>query len=434
MKTTLTRLDFVKAGAFGGGAAILAACAPAATAIPAAAATAIPAAAAVTETVTVFHDKGFWKTGLDLMSATAKEDGISLAFSDYNVDQFQAYIQSSLLAGDPPQAFTWWNGTKLKEIVDTGFIAPLDDLWAKKIASGEYDASSAAPFTENGKIYGMPTGLNSWVVLYNKSLFEKAGIAAPPTTWEEFTGAADKLKAAGITPFVASVQDGWRGFIWFEEFMIRTDPEAYIALNLGKIKYTDEPVRKAMMLWADFYAKGYFNDPTTKEEQLDFARGKGAMNLIGDWAIGQVEAGGIKAGTDFDAFLMPNFDSKLPGAYIVEGGPLVISLVGAQNPAVMKFAEWWMTEKAMNAWATDPGMYAGNTKAKMPNPIISKISKVQADGKYRAITRYWEASPSDIVLPAVEEFNAFMLKPSTGAAETAMKNIEAIAAKYWASH
>lgn len=131
---------------------------------------------------------------------------------------------------------------------------------------------------------------------------------------------------------------------------------------------------------------------------------------------------------------MPNFDPKLPPSYIVEGGPLVISLVGSKNPAVMKFAEWWMSENAMNQWATDPAMYAGHKKAKMPNPIIAQISKVQSDGKYRPITRFWEASPSDIVLPAVEEFNAFMLKPSAEAAETAMKNIEVVAGKYWASH
>jgi multiple sugar transport system substrate-binding protein len=49
------------------------------------------------------------------------------------------------------------------------------------------------------------------------------------------------------------------------------------------------------------------------------------------------------------------------------------------------------------------------------------------------MTRYWEASPSEIVLPAVEEFNRFMTNPSQEAAETAMKNIDAIASPYWAA-
>ena len=391
------------------------------------------ASTAMAETVTVFHDKPFYQSAWDALSEVAKTDGIDLAFSAYATDQFQAYIQSSLLSGDAPKAFTWWNGTKLEEIVESGQIAPLDDLWAKKIASGEYDASSAAPFTVDGHIYGMPTGLNRWIVLYNKALFEKAGIAAPPTTWAELMEDADKLKAAGITPFNATIQDGWRGFIWFEELMIRTDPEAYAALNAGKLKYTDEPVRKAFKLWTEMYKKGYFTDPTSNEEPLDFARGKAAMYLIGDWAIGLVEKGGVKAGTDFGGFIMPNVDPSLPNAVIVEGGPLLISKAGAESPDVMKFADWYLSEKAMNSWAKDPGLYAGNLKAATPNSIVADLAKVATDGKYNAIVRYWEASPSDIVLPAVEEFNKFMTNPSDEAAETAMTNIEAIASKYWAS-
>ncbi|BCP51994.1 hypothetical protein K32_06110 [Kaistia sp. 32K] len=391
-------------------------------------------AAASADPVTVFHDKPFYQSGWDGLTATAKKDGIDLNFSAYATDQFQAYIQSSLMSGDAPQAFTWWNGTKLKEIVDSGQLAPLDDLWAKKIASGEYDASSAAPFTVDGHIYGMPTGLNRWIVLYNKAQFEKAGIANPPATWEELIAAADKLKAAGITPFNASIQDGWRGFVWFQELLLRTNPEAYALLNQGKLKYTDEPVKNVFKIWNDFYAKGYFTDPTSQEEPLDFARGKGAMYLFGDWIIGLVEKGGMKAGTDFGAFIMPNVDPSLPNNVIVEGAPIVITKAGMENPDVVKFADWYMSENAMNSWATDPGLYAGNLKAKTPNTIITDIAKIATDGKYNSVTRYWEASPSEIVLPAVEEFNRFMTNPSPEAADKAMANIEAIASQYWANH
>jgi multiple sugar transport system substrate-binding protein len=391
------------------------------------------ATAASADPVTVFHDKPFYQSGWDGLTATAKEDGIELNFSAYATDQFQAYIQSSLMSGDAPQAFTWWNGTKLKEIVDSGQLAPLDDLWAKKIASGEYDASSAEPFTVDGHIYGMPTGLNRWVVFYNKALFEKAGIDKPPATWEELIATADKLKAAGITPFNASIQDGWRGFVWFQELLLRTNPEAYALLNQGKLKYTDEPVKNVFKIWNEFYEKGYFTDPTSQEEPLDFARGKGAMYLFGDWVIGLVEKGGMKAGTDFEAFIMPNVDPSLPNNVIVEGAPIVITKAGLENPDIAKFADWYMSENAMNSWATDPGLYAGNLKAKTPNTIIPEIAKIATDGKYNSVTRYWEASPSEIVLPAVEEFNRFMTNPSPEQAEKAMQNIEAIASQYWAS-
>jgi multiple sugar transport system substrate-binding protein len=93
-----------------------------------------------------------------------------------------------------------------------------------------------------------------------------------------------------------------------------------------------------------------------------------------------------------------------------------------------------MSDKAMNAWATKPGLYAGNNKAKIPNVLIGEIAKAAADGNYKSITRYWEASPSDIVLPAVEELNRFMTDPTPDQATQAMNNMEAVASQYWAAN
>ncbi|MBV9633653.1 MAG: extracellular solute-binding protein [Methylobacteriaceae bacterium] len=380
--------------------------------------------------ITLFHDKPFYQTGWDHLAQAAKAAGIDLKTSAYATDQYQAFIQTGLQSGEAPSLFTWWNGTKLNEIVETGQIAPLDELWQKKIASGEYDPSSADPFKVNGKIYAVPDGLNRWVVLYNKKMFAQVGIE-PPTTWDELMADCDKLKKANITPFNATIQEGWRGFIWFEELMIRTNPDAYAQLNAGKLKYTDPAVQKAFKIWGDLYAKGYFTDPASQEEPLDFARGKAAMYLIGDWAINLVAKGGMKPGEDFDAFIMPNVEANLPHTVIVEAAPILVSAAGAKNPDVQKFIEWYMSPEAQNAWAEDPGLFAGNKKAKAPNPIVEHISKLAADGKYQPITRYWEASPSDIVLPAVEELNRFMTNPTPEQANTAMANIEKTAAAYW---
>ena len=110
----------------------------------------------------------------------------------------------------------------------------------------------------------MPTGINRWIVLYNKALFEKAGIEEPPTTWAELMDDAEKLKAAGITPFNATLQDGWRGFIWFEELLLRTDPEAYEGLNRARssIQRPGGPARLRDL--GRLYAKGYFTDPASQ--------------------------------------------------------------------------------------------------------------------------------------------------------------------------
>ncbi len=51
--------------------------------------------------------------------------------------------------------------------------------------------------TYKGKFYGMPDLSSARALFYNTDLFTKAGIAKPPTTWDEFTAAAKKVTALG---------------------------------------------------------------------------------------------------------------------------------------------------------------------------------------------------------------------------------------------
>lgn len=45
----------------------------------------------------------------------------------------------------------------------------------------------------DGKIYGLPLSLDTMAIYYNKDLLDRAQIAEPPTTWEEFQDAVRKI-------------------------------------------------------------------------------------------------------------------------------------------------------------------------------------------------------------------------------------------------
>ena len=66
----------------------------------------------------------------------------------------------------------------------------------------------------NGKYWGAPMYLIGIGVMYNKDLFAKASVTPPANgrwTWDEFTAASEKLKAAGITPFAIGDKNGYGG-------------------------------------------------------------------------------------------------------------------------------------------------------------------------------------------------------------------------------
>jgi multiple sugar transport system substrate-binding protein len=381
----------------------------------------------------LYHDKYFWQESMKRMATYAATRGHPFVPTPYATDQYQAFVATGIQSGNPPEMFTWWNGTKLQDLVDADALEPLDNVWKTAVGDGQMDPSVAELYTVNGKIYGVPLHLSSWVVFYNKALFAKAGVT-PPTSWTGLIADCDKLKAAGVTPFDATVQDGWRGFIWFEELLLRTDPDAYMKLNRGEISYTSTPVKRVFQLWEELYAKGYFIPATSNEEVLTFSRGKAAMYLMGDWAIQNIKEGGMKPGDDFGAFVMPNVDPALPPAVIKEGAPIVVSKAGAKDPAVMSFINWWVTSDAATQWAKDPSLYIGNLKAPKPNILVEQVAQAMAANKTKPYPRYWEASPSDIVLPAVDQFNKFMVTPTAATADQVMITIDKTAADYWASH
>jgi multiple sugar transport system substrate-binding protein len=55
--------------------------------------------------------------------------------------------------------------------------------------------------TRNGKIYGMPWLMDVKYFMYNKDILQKAGISAPPKTWEELVDQAKIIKQKNLAEF-----------------------------------------------------------------------------------------------------------------------------------------------------------------------------------------------------------------------------------------
>ncbi|GAA2788657.1 extracellular solute-binding protein [Streptomyces showdoensis] len=65
--------------------------------------------------------------------------------------------------------------------VQANFLAPL-------VAAGEHKRTQ----------YGLPFVASTRLLFFNEDLFDKAGVSAPPTTWDELAAAARKLEKKGV--------------------------------------------------------------------------------------------------------------------------------------------------------------------------------------------------------------------------------------------
>jgi ABC-type glycerol-3-phosphate transport system substrate-binding protein len=254
-----------------------------------------------------------------------------------------------------------------------------------------------------------------------------------PTTWDEFTAACETLKGAGVIPLYATIDGRWPAFIWFEEFLIRNDPDFYVELCEGRAKYTDPTAVKALEDWKALIDAEYFTEldiPMDSNFTGMFANGEVGMIQIGTWFQQQFIAAEMVPGEDYDAFILPNINPELTrNVMVIESGAVVIPADGKNLDASQQAAAWWMQKDAQTKWSTLLGDAPFNPNVTSENPVINGLVKTVGEEKYELLQRYWEASPPAIVENAVDELARFMLNP--GEAQSVLEAIQKIADEEW---
>ena len=88
----------------------------------------------------------------------------------------------------------------VSELASAGYLAPLGELAAGWDQYQYYLPGLLEVASYQGEVYALPTDTDVRMLWYDKSNFEKAGIAMPwePKSWADILDAAQKLKDAGV--------------------------------------------------------------------------------------------------------------------------------------------------------------------------------------------------------------------------------------------
>lgn len=389
---------------------------------------------AVSGEVTFVHDKAFWEDFIgEVLPLGEEELGLQLTQVPYSdTTSYQQVVQSSLPSAEAPDVMTWWSGYRLEDLVTAGHLTEMSDFWDEQVAAGTLSADLASAFTNDDGVYAAPLHISYWPVFYNKNVFDEHGLE-PPETWDELVEIADTLVAADVTPFYATTDGRWPAFIWFEEFIARTDPDFYDRLTDGEESYTDPLVVDAMQEWGEWLEAGYFSNldlPLDDQMAAQFANGEIAMVLNGTWFNGSFQDAGLEPGTDYDTFILPNRNPDLDeNVVIFETGPIAIPSNAPNPEAALAFVEWWVQPETQQAWSEQLRDTPATPGAAAPDPALQSVVDRIEEQDYRLVERYWEASPPAIVEAAVDELSRFMLNPSEY--EDVLESIEQIAQQEW---
>jgi raffinose/stachyose/melibiose transport system substrate-binding protein len=141
-----------------------------------------------------------------------------------------------------------------------------------------------------GSFPTVPLQFNIEGIFYNKKIFADHGIAIP-TTLDELTAAAAKLKSEGVTPFVASGKTGWTISRWLGAILYsQLGPDALQKVKDKKAKLTDAQYVAAAQKLQDmgkYFIDGITNlDYDTMNAQM--LNGNAAMMYMGTWFLAAV--------------------------------------------------------------------------------------------------------------------------------------------------
>ncbi|GAB3976422.1 extracellular solute-binding protein [Actinoallomurus acanthiterrae] len=261
-------------------------------------------------------------------------------------------------------------GVKIKKLVSpivdrTAYVKQLDasgqmpDIMPALTLNGFAQAGKLAAFTPaeltpfvwpkanafGGKSYQLPYNTQTVpMVYYNKALFAKAGITAPPKTYAEFLQVCAKLKANGINPIVlgGGGKDTWADMYPLTATVAtdvyKTNPGWLGERAANKTTFADSAFVKAVNKVAQLAKDGYIDPAGLSRSYPDtekaFRDGKGAMYPMGSWFPASADT--KKPAFEVGVFAWPTDDGS-PVVPAYTGGGLSVS---AKAPDVAKAKKW----------------------------------------------------------------------------------------------
>lgn len=127
-----------------------------------------------------------------------KEAGVEVEVEVVPYDQIQTKAILDAQSGTNNYDVIQYWYTSVGALAEAEALADITD-WVdgdKDIDSADFIEAVFGPYTQfDGRTYGLPIDGDTHVLFYNKEILERNGVAVP-TTWEEYTAAAQKITDA----------------------------------------------------------------------------------------------------------------------------------------------------------------------------------------------------------------------------------------------
>lgn len=199
-----------------------------------------------------------------------------------------------------------------------------------------------------GDLYYIPMNPQSFLFMYNKDIFEEAGIENVPVTWDEFLEVAQKVKDAGYTPLTTDPNYS-QGIFGYYLSRLKGEDWVYELVNDATYEMWNDPaVLEAANMMAELGTNDFYADNITTiqfpQGQQEFAINEDiAMYINGTWMPAEVQDS-IAEDFSWGQFKFPSVDGGVDNenylAYSSYGIGINEDADEAEAQAAFDFAVW----------------------------------------------------------------------------------------------
>jgi multiple sugar transport system substrate-binding protein len=221
----------------------------------------------------------------------------------------EAVIQAAITAGNAPCLV--WNvaPAAIPQFQRAGGLVPLDSFdggvgYARDRVGDRVDQY----VSDDGKLYQLPWKSNPVMIIYNKELFEEAGLDPENpelATYDEFLRTAKTIESElDIAPIWPSADQtffqAW--FDYYPTFIAATGGDQLV--ENGKAQFDTGTGLEVGEFWRSMYSAGLIPQETSPVDA--FAEEESAMNIAGPWAVA------VYTDLEWGVVPVPTPDGKAP--------------------------------------------------------------------------------------------------------------------------
>ena len=258
-------------------------------------------------------------------------------------------LMTSIVGGVPPDVINQDRFT-VGDWASRGTFQPLDDFLKEESGPDSVQASNYYPAAWNealyeGKVYAIPSGIDDRMLMYNRKIFQEAGLDPnkPPRTWEELAEYSVKLTkkntdgTIGRIGFIPNFGNSWFYLYSWQNGGEFLSPDGksctlFSAQNAEALTY----MKKVYDSLGGYDAVNIFQSGFQSGEQDPFFTGKVAMVINGSWMIPNIAR--YAPDLDFAVAPPPVPAARLKGEGRFKGMTPYVTWTGGYSLAIPKGA------------------------------------------------------------------------------------------------